>query len=184
MKLDTRPPTEGLPPRSNSNSAAGFALVEVTIAMVLAVVMILALHQMITVSFKARQSADKKFHVSVRSEDYLRKIRQLQFGKASDPPPTATQLSELFDDDDDVGTITLHQLRVPPANPGHSFNVASAELSGLFRVKVTNDLDGDGLLTGPREGRDDLLRIEIFFDNRRTLDTKRAAEPEFTTKAP
>jgi hypothetical protein len=178
------PPTTQEPAPPSSGSAAGFALAEVTIAMVLAVVMILALHQMISVSLKARQSADKKFHVSLRSEDYLRKIRQLQFGKASDPPPTATQLSELFDDDEDVGTITLHQLKVLPSSPGHTFSVASPELEGLFRVKVSNDLDGDGSLTGPREGRDDLLRIEIYFDNRRTLDTKRAAEPEFTTKAP
>ena len=34
---------------------------------------------------KARQGADRKFNISVQSEGYLRKIRQLQFGRVTDP---------------------------------------------------------------------------------------------------
>lgn len=159
----------------------GFSLIEVTITLVVSVLMLYALHSTVRSSLDTRRSTRRAYEISRLAQDYLSRLQDLPFGKPTDPKPSGSQLSELFDDDEDYGTITLYQLVVPPDEEGHVFVVAADGLVGVWRIKVSTDLDADGDLDGPREGRPDLVRIDIYFQERLVLSTMRAAEPEQTT---
>ena len=167
--------------RHDVEREGGFTLLEVSFALVLAVVMILALHQTVQVSVQGKQIVDRKYRVTRVADAYLTRLMEMPFGRATDPAPSAIDLSEFFDDDEVFGPLTLHQLRVAPSEIGQRFTMQTADLSGEWRVRVTNDIDGDGALTGRRDGRADLMRIEIFFENRLVLESMRAADPDFTT---
>lgn len=154
----------------------GFTLVETLATMVLAVFTLLALHSTAQSAIAGRKSLQRTQQAHLMATEFLDRIRQLPFGRDTDPEPTADELTELFDDDQTLGPITLHQLAVAPDQPGRTFTAASNGLIGTWRVKVCNDLDGDGATTGPREGRSDLMRVQVWFDGQLVVETMRAAE--------
>lgn len=159
---------------------AGFSLVETTMALVLAVLVVYSVHATLQASIKG-QVGSARLHDSQRlANDFLARLRHISFGLATDPPVSALALDELFDDDDDFGPVTLHQVVVGPTEPGLSFTTAIDGVIGRWRIKVDRDLDGDGIIAGDREGRDDLLHITIWFEDRLMVETLRAADPAFT----
>jgi Tfp pilus assembly protein PilV len=160
---------------------AGFTLVETVVTLVLVLFAIYGLHATLTSSIRGRVATQQLDRVHRLATDMVARIRRLPFGTVSDPTPAAEDLDELFDADDDLGSITLQQLRVLPTQPGWTFTVATDGMTGQFRVKVSRDLDRDGLVTGWREGRDDILGVEIWYDGRLVMATSRAADPSFTT---
>ena len=162
------------------NSEAGVTLIEVMIAMAISVMMLFSLHAGTKTAVDSRKDLDYRHRVFVLASEYIERVMQIPFGKPSDMPATPTQLTELFDNDDDLGTASLLQLKVDPLLDGHSFRVVSDGVRGEFMVKVSNDLNGDGSTSGAREGRNDMLRIEVRFDGRLVLETVRAADPAFT----
>lgn len=162
----------------------GFSLIEAMLTLVLSVFLLSTLHATLKSSLSSRESTERNHQIHEMGSDYLAKLRQLPFGTPLDPTPTGPQLSELFDDDQDLGTITLNQLLVQPDHPGHTFAVASDGLSGTWRIRLTNDLDGDQSIAGPREGRADLMRIEIYFDERLILESLRAGDVALTVLDP
>ncbi len=176
-----RPQPLAVGPRA---AEAGLSLVETVITMVLAVLMLYGLHSTLSMSMKGRVAADKIDQVHGHAMDFANRLRQISFGSAGAGTPSAAQLDELFDDDQDLGTVTLHQLVVQPNQPGWSFQMARNGIVGTWRIKVSRDLDRNGALGGAREGRNDLLGIEIWFGNRLQLHVLRAADPDFTTKDP
>ena len=160
----------------------GFTLVETAVALTLSIVLLYTLHATLRSSIGARQATEQEHRVMRIAADYVARLRDVPFGNAMQPAASGAQLDELFDDDLDLGTVTLLQLRSAPHLPGHTFAMSSAGVTGRWRVRVTSDLDGDGSMTGAREGRDDIVRIEVYFDDRLMFTTMRAHEPANTTK--
>jgi uncharacterized membrane protein YgcG len=158
----------------------GFTLIDATITLLVSVLMLYTLHSGTQTSLSARKASERIYAAHLQGMDFLERVRKLPFGQASDPAPQAAQLKEFFDDDDDLGTITLTQLKVSPTSQGYQFKMASNGLKGTWEVKVTDDLDGDGNNTGPREGRSDLLKIEVRFDNKIMFQSLRSSDPSFT----
>ncbi|MBK8101474.1 MAG: hypothetical protein IPK26_30705 [Planctomycetes bacterium] len=170
-------------PRTMRPAAAGFTLVETMITLVLAVLMLYGMHATLNSSIRGRLAAQQIDQVHVMATDYLNRLRAIPFGSAADGPAGGAALSALFDDDQDHGSITLHQVRVAVNSAGHWQDVAANGLIGRWRFKVTRDLNHDGDETDPglREGRDDLLGLEIWFNDRLVMHGIRAAGPDATT---
>ncbi len=158
----------------------GFTLIEATITLLVSVLMLYTLHSGTQTSLSARKASERIYAAHLQGMDFLERVRKLPFGQASDPAPKAAQLQEFFDDDDDLGTITLTQLKVSPKAKGYQFKMASSGLEGTWEIKVTDDLDGDGTNTGPREGRSDLLKIEVLFDDKIMFQSLRSSDPSLT----
>ena len=158
----------------------GFTLIDATITLLVSVLMLYTLHSGTQTSLSARKASERIYAAHLQAMDYLERVRKIPFGQSSDPSPTAAQLQEFFDDDDDLGSITLTQLKVSPSANGYQFKMASNGLKGTWEIKITDDLDGDGNNTGPREGRSDLLKIEILFDGKIMLQSLRASDPSLT----
>ena len=173
-------------PEAQTNDAKraerGFTLVETAAVLAVSIFLLYALHTTLTSSVKSREVSDRMHRTSVLTAEYLERIRGLPFGRNTDPAPAGSQMTELFDDDQEFGTITLHQLKVLPTEQGHTFQTTSGtgSVSGTWRIKVSTDLDGNGTVDGPREGRDDIFRVEIYFNNQLQRETLIAADPAFT----
>lgn len=160
----------------------GFSLVEVVGALTLSIVLLYALHSTLRASISARVASERTHAVRQLAENFLQRLRQIPFGRVTDGVASGGQLSGLFASTPDLGTTSLHQVKVAPDQPGHSFVVAGSGFRSTFRVKVSTDLDGDSVLAGAREGRSDLMRIEVWCDDRLLTSTLRAAEPADTVK--
>ncbi len=158
----------------------GFTLIDATITLLVSVLMLYTLHSGTQTSLSARKASERIYAAHLQGLEFLERVRKLPFGQASDPAPTAAQLQEFFDDDDDLGTLTLTQLKVSPMANGFQFKMASSGIVGNWEIKVTDDLDGDGNNTGAREGRSDLLKIEVLFDNKIMFQTLRSSDPSLT----
>lgn len=164
------------------NRQDGFSLIEVMAALSISVLMVLCLHTSILSSVQQRERSD--FHQRVRgiAYDYMQTLLAIPFGSGSAGTARPAELQELFDLDDDVGTATLRSVQTPVGDSGHSFTLATEGVDVLFRVVVQSDLNGDGTTDGFREGRSDLLKIELFADGRLLFETIRAADFETTAK--
>ena len=152
----------------------GFTLVELAASMTLAMVMLIALHTTLRSSVSARKDAEQQHRIDTMAANWLMRLREINFGKTTDPAPGAPALDELFDDDEDYGAITLMQLR-----PDVTFTTAAGGVVGTWRIQVSDDLNGDGDNTDSREGRPDLLRIVITFNGIQQYSTLRSADPAF-----
>ena len=131
-----------------------------------------------------------------RANQLLEVIRSRPFGMSTDSDPTTAALDEIFDFDADAGPITVHQLsRWPLSDDGWIFQLASSELPGTWRIKVDQDLDGDGsvnttppLSNGPpADSAEVIARLEysgsvfsvrVFYDGQAVLATNVAEETE------
>ena len=165
---------------SDRPTEAGMTLIEVTFAMVMTALAMVALHSTLSASVEGREAASDSQQVHSLGLELLERIKELPFGSASESPATPGALTELFDDDQDLGSASLSQLVVAADQTGHVFGVAANGVTGTWEVRVTRDLDGNGAIDGPRDGRDDLVRIEILFDGRPMFETFRAAAPAET----
>lgn len=160
----------------------GVTLLELTAALTLAVIILLTLQSTMLSSIQGRERTRVLEARVSQAHEYLQRLLVLPFGTTLDATPTDTQLTELFDDDMDLGAITLMQVRTAPGAPGHSFTTTRDQVETDWRIVVGQDLDRDGALGGFREGRSDLLLIEIFADNRLMFRTLRAADFANTTR--
>jgi type II secretory pathway pseudopilin PulG len=160
----------------------GFSLVEVTTGVALMAIMLYGLHATMLSAVTGRSTVKRTDRAGAIARDFMDRLQSLPFG-TSNGGVSAAALDELFDDDQDLGTATLRQLRVPANDLGHWFVATIDGLAGRWRVKVTADLndDGDEADVAWREGRNDLLAIQIWFDDRIVLRATRAAPVEETT---
>ncbi len=166
--------------KTDINRMSGCSLIEAVLTLTLSVFLLYTLHTTLQSSISARESTQRNHQIQEMGNDYLAKLRQIPFGTPTDPAPSGSQLSELFDDDQDLGSISLSQVLVQPDHPGHTFGVASDGLIGIWRVRTTNDLDGNQSIDGLREGRPDLMRIEIYFEERLVIEALRASDVALT----
>lgn len=160
----------------------GFSLLELCASAALAALLLLTLQSTLQSSIHTRMQSRVLEIRHSQADDYLQRMLVIPFGTGSEPAPTPAELTEFFDDDAELGPITLRQIQTPAGEPGHSFTTAREGITTLWRIAVTDDLDGDGTSIGMREGRPDLLGIEIYADNRLMLRTVRAADVPNTRK--
>ncbi len=165
-----------------NDELAGFSLVELMLSLSLVVVTLILLQSTLFSAIKNRVATAEQDQRNAMAYDLIQRLTAIPFGKQGDPAATGAQLSELFDDDQDLGTVNLKNLQTAPATPGHSFTTNLDGVTTAWRISVTSDLDGDGLTTSFREGRPDLLQIEIYAQGRLMFRTARAAEYTNTRK--
>ena len=146
------------------------------IAIALTILLLFALQSTLFSTTKMRVSVKTQDERNEQSYDFVRRLQVIAFGTPANPAATGPQLSEFFDDDQDLGGITLKQIETAPGNAGHSFTTVRRGVTTDWRVLVSADFNGDGLTTGVREGRADLVQIEVYAENRLMFRTFRAAD--------
>ena len=159
----------------------GFTLVEVCITLTVSVLVLYALHSGTRTAIDSRRAIDEQYRIQRFADEVMERLRRLPFGAPSASAPSPGQLAELFDADTDLGNITFSHLRVDATAHGHSFRVASDGTSASWRVRVTSDLNGDGDNNDDRENRHDLLRCELYYNDRLVIETLRCAEASVTS---
>jgi len=150
----------------------GFSLVEIVFAAGVLAVAAMALVSGAVTSRSSAHTLDRSTLVFARAQAYVERIMSVPFGSPADGPASASELSELFDDDDVLGTITVHKLKeFGPAQ----FTMPGTGTPGVWRVVVTDDLDGDGDAddAAAGEGRADLLRIAVIHDGKLAAEVTR-----------
>lgn len=151
----------------------GFSMTELMISVALVVPMMIVLHSTLSSATKSRVNADHTDHRTSLAYDYTQRLVRIPFGTALDSAAVGSQLSELFDDDQDLGTATLKSLEV--GDKTHQWTTVIEGVTTSWLCQVSSDLDGDGTKTGFREGRTDLLRISLWANGSLMFDTTRAA---------
>lgn len=167
---------------SSTRDEAGFTLLELLACGTLATVMLLTLQSTLRSSIQSRQKARELESHQGLAFEYLQRLTGIPFGDGSEPAVSGSELTELFDDDDDFGTVVLRQVRVDAGRAGHAFTTSIGSRRTQWRILVSNDLDGDGTVGGGREGRTDILGIQIFADEKLMFRTVRAAPVENTVR--
>lgn len=160
----------------------GFTMVELMGSLTVMILLVMALQSTLFSTVKIRSSNEVQARRFDQAYEYMQRLKQIPFGTPADPPATPAQLTELFDDDQDVGNVTLRQVSTAPGSPGHSFTTQLDDVTTRWRVHVNSDLDRDGSATGFREGRPDLLLIEVYAEERLMFRTVRAADYANTQK--
>ncbi len=163
------------------DSEAGFSLIDVCVTLFVCVVVIYALHSGTRTAMTTRRVVETNYQLQLFANDFVNRLRRVPFGNPGASPATAQQLDALFDADQDLGTVTLSQLVCPVNQDGHSFKLGGNDLNRTWRVRVTRDVNGDGDEFDDREARSDLMRLEIYYDNRLVVETLRAADPNLTS---
>ena len=161
----------------DNDRQGGFSLLEVVFslsALSMSVVSVgLGVHQGMQVSREIRDMET----VQAQAQAFLDVLLAQSFGNVADPTPDPEQLDEIFDNDLEGGDVTLQQLtNWPPQNEGWVFSLANFPVTGVWRVQVDTDFNDDGAIAGGLEGRDDVLRVKVFFDGRLILSTNTATE--------
>jgi Tfp pilus assembly protein PilE len=149
--------------RATSRATAGFTLIEMTITLTLMVTIFSALAVGVRAGHVANAEIERRVALAVQADDIMDRLFRIDFGQASDGAATAAQLSALFDDDEDLGTCTLTNLRVYSGAKGYTFSLANFPYPGQFEVRVSTDLNGDGDETDPNEGTSEVFRIDVNF---------------------
>ena len=172
-------------------SRQGFTLIEVLITFAILAVATVALG--LTELSNARRSQDlKERDISfARGQAFMERILRMPFGAPNPSAMTAGEYDTLFGSDDDVRTISLTQLEQKDTDGDGKvdsgpirFKLNGVEDSGVWEIYVDADLDGNGTIettlagVPTREGRGDLLRIEIRRNERTVLKTLRARTPQ------
>ena len=157
-----------------TRQSAGFTVLEV----MLVTSMMMTVLATVTVGIRAGNTANEELRrksvLTAMSGDLMDRLFAINFGRDGDLPATPEQLNELFDDDDFLGDVTLSSLRVAPGIEGVSFQFANFPYNGIWEVQVTADLNADGDEEDTREGRDDLFRLNIFYDDVLILECMRS----------
>jgi len=154
---------------------AGFSLVECMVTFTLLVGILSAVVTGIRSGHEAAEEIRRRREVTLQASDFLDRMTRINYGAAADPAPAGAALTELFDDDDVLGGITLVSMRHAPGAAGYSFQMANFRYGGTWEVRVTADLNGDGDEADDAEGLTQILRVDILYAGRAVLTTLRAA---------
>jgi len=169
----------------------GFTLIEVVLTFSILAVATIALG-LVEISNARRTQDLKERDISfARGQAFMERILRMPFGGPNPAPMTAADYDTLFGTDDDVRGVSLTQLEQKDADGDGRvdsgpirFQLEGVEDSGVWEVFVDGDLDGNGVIeetiagVSTREGRGDLLRIEIRRDGLTVLKTLRARTPQ------
>jgi prepilin-type N-terminal cleavage/methylation domain-containing protein len=169
----------------------GFTLVEVVLTFAILAVATTALG-LVELSNARRSQYLKQRDISfARGQAIMERILRVPFGAPGATPASPQQLDLLFGSDEDVRQLTLTQLQqVDRDGDGKvddqplTFTLEGVEDKGVWEVLIDSDLDGNGVIepvidtVETREGRSDLLRLEIRRNGKTVLKTLRARTPQ------
>ena len=167
---------QGLRERVRAKREKGFTLIEVLVVGAMLAGVLGAVTMGIQACHRATEEMERKAVVTRAAASMMDRLFQVEFGNGSDGPPTSEQLTELFDEDDDYGSTTLTTLILDPQQQGYQFTLAEFPYNGIWEVRVGADLDLDGTESGEWEGRDDLVRVDIYYGGVLVLSSMRTTE--------
>lgn len=173
------------------SAQAGFTLIEVILTFSILAVATMALG-LVEVSNARRQKFLKARDIAfARGQAIMERILRMPFGTPGAAGLSDIQYDALFGTDADVRTMSLTQIQQKDLDDDGTvdeqpirFKLEGVEDAGIWTVFVDSDLDGNGLIeplvdaVETREGRTDLLRIEIRRNGRTVLRTIRARTPQ------
>jgi hypothetical protein len=130
-----------------------------------------------------------------RGQAILERILRMPFGAPGATAATAAKYDILFGSDEDVRQVSLTEVMQRDADSDGTvddgpirFRLEGVEDKGEWEVFIDADLDGNGTIEPTitvdsvdietREGRSDLMRIEIRRNGRTVLKTLRARTPQ------
>ena len=153
----------------------GFSLIEVMLVASMLMTVLTTIGVGLKSGHDANRELQRRAQLTLVCSELLDRLFRLDFGQQGGASATPAQLTELFDADSELGTATLSSLRTPAGQPGFQFELADFPWGGKFEVRVDADLNGDGDETDTREGRADLLRINVLWDGVLILESMRCA---------
>ncbi len=163
--------------RKSVAAEGGFTLLEVMISIGLLSFVFMGVSGGVLSGLQCSQETIERNVIKNRAQIYLNRVMSLNFGSSSDSEPTDAQLNELFDDDADIGTVTLASLaQAPEEDDGWVFTLNDFPVEGSWCVAVDQDLNADGSVEGTVEESGKLVRITVFFDDETILWTIRGKE--------
>ena len=154
----------------------GFTFIEVMVVAGMLAGVLGAVSLGIQACHRATNEMERKAAVTRVASDLMDRLFNIDFGNSGDAAPTGAQLTELFDDDADLGTASLTGMRLEPTQEGYNFTLANFPYNGQWTVRVGADLNLDSDETDEWEGRDDLLRIDVFYAGSLVLSSMRTRE--------
>jgi prepilin-type N-terminal cleavage/methylation domain-containing protein len=170
---------------------SGFSLIEVVLTFSILAVATTALG--LTELSNARRTQDLKQRdiAFARGQAFMERMLRMPFGAPNPSTMTASGFDNLFGSDGDVRGLSLTQLEQKDTNADGAvdqepirFRLEGVEDAGDWEILVDNDLDGNGTIeptidgVETREGRQDLMRIEIRRNGKTVLKTLRARTPQ------
>ena len=175
----------------NRKSQAGFSLIEVLLTFSILAVATTALGLVELSNSQRTQDLKRRDIAFGRGQAIMERILRVPFGSPDAAAASSLQLDILFGSDEDVRQVSLTQLQQRDLNgdgvvddPRIKFTLEGVEDHGEWMIFIDNDLDGNGLIepvidtVETREGRSDLLRIEIRRNGKTVLKTLRARTPQ------
>ena len=173
------------------NSQSGFSLVEVVLTFAILAVATTALGLTQLSNSRRTQELKERDIAFGRGQAIMERILRMPFGSPGSAKATAAQYDILFGSDEDVRQVSLTEVQQRDENNDGvvdegpiTFTLEGVEDKGLWEVYIDSDLDGNGTIEPTvdgietREGRSDLMRIEIRRNGRTVLKTLRARTPQ------
>jgi len=172
-------------------SQAGFSLIEVVLTFSILAIATTALG--LTEVSNARRSQELKARdiAFARGQAFMERMLRMPFGAPDAARLSGSEFDRLFGTDDDVRSMSLTQIQRRDIDGDGAidegpvrFLLKGVEDAGEWEVFVDSDLDGNGKIEGTvdgletREGRSDLLRLEIRRNGKTVLRTLRARTPQ------
>lgn len=139
-----------VPPRTGES---GLTLLEVLFGLTLFTLSIAVVGMGLHAAHLSTRQMQEELLVQGQAQDLVDILRTVPFGTPTDASVSGAQLSEVFDGDEDPGTVTLYQLsRWPEGDGGWIFSVPGFPLDGEWRIQVDHDIHGDGIIGDPSVG--------------------------------
>jgi len=173
------------------NAQAGFTMIEVILTFAVLAVATTALGLTELSAARRQQELKARDIAFARGQAIMERVLRMPFGTPGASKLTNLQYDALFGTDADVRTMTLTQIQQRDTNGDGvvdtkpiQFKLEGVEDAGVWTVFVDSDLDGNGVIepnidgVETREGRTDLLRIEILRNGKTVLRTIRSRTPQ------
>ncbi|MBL8843334.1 MAG: hypothetical protein JNL90_17570 [Planctomycetes bacterium] len=153
----------------------GFSLLEVMLVSSMMMTVLTTIGVGLRAGHASKREMERRAQLTVVAGELLDRLFRISYGSAGDASASNSQLTELFDADADLGTATVSSLRTAAGSTGYQFEIDDFPWGGQFEVRIDADLNGDGDESDEREGRADLLRLNVLWDGILILESVRCA---------
>ena len=177
--------------KTHKSAQSGFTMIEVILTFAILAIATTALGLVELGNSQRQQHLKARDIAFARGQAFMERILRMPFGTPNATGLTNQEYDTLFGTDDPVTTMSLTQIQQKDMDGDGDvdetpirFMLKGVEDEGIWEVFVDSDLDGNGLIeplidgVDTREGRSDLLRIEIRRNQKIVLRTIRARTPQ------